>query len=240
MLQSDGNLVAYGSTGHIWASNTVQPTAAPTNEPADETAAVTVKNATATMPEAANTSAAAETVKNATATMPEAANTTAAAETAAPMSLHPAVRAWAEHSEAYQKKVAGVIKHHGPFGGNPEKALDFIRDLAGKSKELVDTLGTAGASLPNSLPFPLCAHATRDECVSHRGCAWDTYRHCFTSVPMTMPQPQRPPRPYRARKKSKPGDKSKKASKAGTPMSYQFQLEHALTPASPYDGKASG
>ena len=201
---------------------------------------MTVKNATATMPEAANTTAAAETVKNATATMPEAANTTAAAETAAPVSLHPAVRAWAEHSEAYQKKVAGVIKHHGPFGGNPEKALDFIRDLAGKSKELVDTLGTAGASLPNSLPFPLCAHATRDECVSHRGCAWDTYRHCFTSVPMTMPQPQRPPRPYRAKKKGKTGDKSKKASKAGTPMSYQFQLEHALTPASPYDGKASG
>jgi hypothetical protein len=57
---------------------------------------------------------------------------------------------------------------------------------------------------------------------------------------MTMPQPQRPPRPYRAKKKSKTGDKSKKASKAGTPMSYQFQLEHALTPASPYDGKASG
>ena len=211
--------MAYGSTGHIWASNTVQPTTAPTNEP-DETAAVTVKNVTATMP--------------------EAANATAAAETTAPMSLHPAVRAWAEHSEAYQKKVAGVIKHHGPFGGNPEKAVEFIRDRAGKSKELVDTLGTAGASLPNSLPFPLCAHATRDECVSHRGCAWDTYRHCFTSVPMTMPQPQRPPRPYRAKKKGKNGFKSKKASIARTPMSYQFQLEHALTPASPYDGKASG
>ena len=158
--------------------------------------------------------------------------------------LHPAVKEWAQHSAPYSDKVAAVIKRHGEFGGNGDNALGFIKDLAGTSNELVDTLGVAAASLPNSYPLPLCAHGTREECVTHRGCEWDTYRHCYTFSTLT---PSNHPATSASSASSSTSSASstfsdssgQSSASVSGPLSYEYQVEHAVTPASPYDGKAT-